>query len=158
MVPTLKLGDIIYKWRDTLQASAIIRDYCMTKYNTMPKISIGTNIKQSPANTDYPIIILCPAIKEEGMELQEFTYKLTVKWTILQEEIAVASDTTEYMGVTECDDLGQLIYLELAGLSTDNPLSSVRYNLEPIACYPHFSGWMDITLKITPVNGYSIYY
>lgn len=158
MVPTLKLGDIIYKWCHTLQASTIIRDYCMTKYNTMPKIVIGTNIKHSPADTDYPFIILCPVMKEEGLELQEYTYKLTVKWTILQEQITVASDMTEYLGVAECDELGQLIYMELAGLSTDNPISSVRYNLDPVACYPRFPGWMDITLKITPVNGYSIQY
>ena len=65
---------------------------------------------------------------------------------------------TEYAGVAECDDLGQLIYMELAGLNTENPISNVRYNLDPIACYPRFPGWMDITLKITPVNGYSIQY
>lgn len=158
MVPTLKLSDIINKWRDALQASTVIRDYCITKYNKAPKISIGINSKHPPADEDYPLIVLYPGAKEEGLELQEYCYKLTVRWTILQAETAAAGDITEYLGVAECDDLGQLIYLELAGLSTDNPISSVRYNLDPVASYPRFPGWMDITLKITPVNGYDINY
>lgn len=158
MVPTLKLSDIMKKWRDALQTSTAIRDFCITKYNATLKISIGTNPKHSPADTEYPLVILYPGVKEEGLELQEYTYKLTVKWTIFQDDITATGDIKEYSGVQESDELGQLIYMELVGLSADNPISSVRYNLDPVACYPRFPGWMDITLKITPVNGYSIHY
>ncbi|WP_312516271.1 hypothetical protein [Anaerospora sp.] len=157
MVSTLKLSDVINKWRDALKASTSIRDFCMMRYNKSPKIFIGTDPKQS-ADTEYPLIILYPGAKEEGLELQEYTYKLTVKWAVLQSQTVKTGDVTEYAGVAECDELGQLIYMELAGLNTDNPVSHVRYNLDPVACYPCFPGWMDITLKITPVNGYSIQY
>lgn len=158
MVPTLNLKDIMNKWRDALNASTSIRDFCMTRYNKPPKIFIGSDPQHLSADTEYPLIILYPGAKEEGLELQEYTYKLTVKWAVLQSEVVITGDMTEYAGVAECDELGQLIYLELAGLSTDNPISNVRYNLDPVACYPRFPGWMDITLKITPVNGYSIQY
>ena len=158
MIPTLKMNDIMNKWRDALKVSASIRDFCMTRYNKTLRIFIGSNPKELPADPEYPLVILYPGTKEEGLELQEYTYQLTVKWAVLQSAVVTAGDVTEYSGITECDELGQLIYLELAGLSTDNPISSVRYNLEPVACYPRFPGWMDITLKITPVNGYSIYY
>jgi hypothetical protein len=158
MVSTLKLSDITSKWRDALQASTSIQNYCIAKYNQAPQIYVGFNGKKMPADTDCPLIILYPGAKSEGLELKEYTYKLTVGWTILQVAATTTGNITEYSGVAECDELGQLIYLELAGLSTDNPVSAVNYSIEPVAYYPRFPGRMDITIKITPVNGYNISY
>ncbi|MBP2639320.1 MAG: hypothetical protein H6Q66_271 [Firmicutes bacterium] len=158
MVPTLKLRDIVVKWRDALQASSAIQSYCTTKYSKSPKIYVGINGKSLPADTDCPIIIIYPGEKSEGLELQEYSYTLTVGWTILQSATTTTGSITEYTGATECDDLGQLIYLELAQLSTNYPVSEVKYNIEPVAYYPRFPGRMDITVKIKPVNGYSISY
>ncbi len=158
MISTLKLSDITSKWRDALQASASIQNYCATKYNQAPKIYVGFNGKKMPADADCPLIILYPGAKSEGLELKEYTYKLTVSWIILQAAATTTGNITEYLGVAECDELGQLIYLELAGLSTDNPISAVNYSIEPVAYYPRFPGRMDITIKITPVNGYNIDY
>ena len=158
MISTLKLSDIISKWRDALQTSTTIQNYCMSKYNQRPKIYVGINGKNPPTDTECPLIILYPGAKSEGLELKEYTYKLTVGWTIFQAAATTTDNLTEYSGVAECDELGQLIYLELAGLSADNPISAVNYSIEPIAYYPRFPGRMDITIKITPVNGYSIDY
>ena len=158
MIPTLKLSDILSRWRDAIQASQPIQDYCVTKYGKAPKLYVGMNSKQPPADSDCPFIVLYPGAKTEGLELQEYTYTLTIGWTILQSTTSTADEVTEYAGVAECDDLGQLIYLELAQLSTDNPISTVDYSIEPVAYYPRFPGRMDITLKITSINGYSIIY
>ena len=158
MVSTLKLSDIISKWRDALQASQAIQAYCLEKYNKAPQIFVGTNGKAQPADTDYPLVVLYPGSKAEGLELPEYTYKIAVGWTIRQEAKVMSGNITEYRGVSECDDLGQLIYLELANVSPDNPISEMNYHIEPVAYYPCFPGRMDITLKITPVNGYNINY
>jgi hypothetical protein len=158
MVSTLKLSGITSKWRDALKASTSIQNYCTAKYSQTPKIYVGINGKKMPADTDCPVIILYPGAKTEGLELKEYIYKLTVGWIILQAATTTTNNITEYTGVAECDELGQLIYQELAGLSTDNPISAVNYSIEPVAYYPRFPGRMDITIKITPVNGYSIEY
>jgi hypothetical protein len=158
MVSTLKLSDIMGKWLDALKTSAAIQNYCTAKYGQAPKIYVGINGKNPPAASDCPMIVLYPGAKSEGLELQEYIYKLTVGWTILQDAATTTDNITEYLGVVECDELGQLIYLELAGLSTNNPISVVNYSIEPVAYYPRFPGRMDITLKVTPVNGYSINY
>jgi hypothetical protein len=121
-------------------------------------IYVGINGKNPPADSDCPLIILYPGAKSEGLELEEYSYKLTVGWAIVQEASTTTDNITEYSGVAECDDLGQLIYLELAELSAENPISEVHYSIEPVAYYPRFPGRMDITLKVTPVNGYSIEY
>lgn len=158
MVPTLKLSDIIGKWRNALTASESIQNYCTTKFTRKPKIYVGVNGKNMPADEDCPLIILYPGSKKEGLELQEYTYTLTVGWVILQEGTTTVNNVIEYSGIAECDELGQLIYQELAGLSAKNPISAVDYSIEPIAYYPRFPGRMDITIKITPVNSYSIEY
>jgi hypothetical protein len=158
MVSTLKLSDITSKWRDALQASTSIQNYCTTKYSKAPQIYVGINGKQMPADAECPLIILYPGAKTEGLELKEYTYKLTVGWIILQSKVSKTGNITEYSGVAECDELGQLIYQELAALSADNPISAVNYSIEPVAYNPRFPGRMDITIKITPVNGCSISY
>lgn len=158
MVSTLKISDIVAKWRNTLQASAAIQNYCMAKYSRAPQVYVGLNGKNMPEDADCPLIALYPVAKTEGLEQQEYTYKLSIGWVILQDGVTKTGNLTEYSGVVECDELGQLIYLELAGLSAANPISEVNYSIEPVAYYPRFPGRMDITLKITPVNGYSIEY
>lgn len=158
MVPTLQLSEIISRWRDALQASAAIQNYCTAKYGKSPQIYVGINGKNPPVETDCPMIFLYPGSKSEGLELQEYTYQLTVGWKIIQAATTANGNVTEYLGVTECDGLGQLIYQELAQLTAANPISAVNYCLEPVVYYPQFPGRMDITLKITPVNGYSINY
>ncbi|HWR44573.1 hypothetical protein [Sporomusa sp.] len=156
MIPTLKLSDIISKWRDTLQASQPISNFCTTHYNKVPNIFVGINGKTPPTADNCPMIILYPGAKSEGLELQEYTYKLTIGWTILQNAVTVTNNITELSGIAECDGLGQLIYLELAQLSPDNPISVLNYDIEPVAYFPRFPGRMDLTVKIAPVNGYSI--
>jgi hypothetical protein len=158
MISTLQLSDIISKWRDTLKASQPIQSFCMTQYNKAPNIFVGINGQKPPEASDCPMIILYPGSKSEGLELKEYTYKLTIGWTISQSATTVTNNVTEYTGVTDCDTLGQLIYLELAQLSTDNPISVVDYNIDPVAYFPQFPGRMDVTIKITPVNGYTINY
>lgn len=158
MISTLKLSDITSRWRNALQTSTTIQNYCSAKYNRRPKIYVGMNGKKLPADADCPLIILYPGAKSEGLELKEYSYNLTVGWTILQAGATTTDNITEYLGVAECDELGQLIYLELAGVSVDNPISAVHYSIEPVAYYPRFPGHMDITVKITPVNGYRIEY
>lgn len=158
MIPTLKLSDIMDKWRDALTASQAIENYCLAKYGKAPTIQVGTNGKAAIPDSACPVIILYPGAKSEGLELQEYSYKLTVGWTILQPVSTVNGNVTEYIGVTECDDLGQLIYQELAQLSPDNPIGEVNYNIEPVAYYPRFHGRMDVTLKITPISGFTITY
>ena len=101
MVSTLKLHDITSKWRDVLQASTSIQNYCTTKYNQTPKIYVGINGKNMPADADCPLIILYPGAKTEGLELQEYSYKLTVGWIILQNATTTANNITEYLGIAE---------------------------------------------------------
>lgn len=156
MIPTLKLSDIISKWRDALQASQPIQNFCLAQYGKVPTIFVGSNGKNLPTEADCPMIIIFPGTKAEGLELQEYKYKLTVGWTIAQNAVSVTNNVTEFQGVAECDALGQLIYLELAQLSPDNPISAVKYNIEPVAYFPRFPGRMDITIKIALINGYTI--
>lgn len=158
MIPTLKLSDIISKWRNALQSSLAIHSYCLEKYNKAPTIQVGINGKTLLQDSACPVIILYPGAKSEGLELQEYSYKLSVGWTILQPTSTVNDNVIEYTGVTECDDLGQLIYQELVQISPDNPVSEVNYSIEPVAYYPRFHGRMDVTLKITPISGFTITY
>ncbi|MDR3562609.1 MAG: hypothetical protein P4N59_14405 [Negativicutes bacterium] len=158
MIPTLKLSDIISKWQTALQASQPIQNFCSSTYNKTPSIFVGINGQTPPATDKCPMIILYPGSKKEGLERQEFIYKLTIGWTIVQSATTVSNNVTAFNGVAECDALGQLIYMELAQISTDNPISVVNYNIEPVAYFPQFPGRMDVTVKIKAVNGYSITY
>ena len=75
MIPTLKLSDIISKWRDALQASQSIQNFCTTHYNKAPNIFVGINGKIPLTADNCPLIILYPGAKSEGLELQEYTYR-----------------------------------------------------------------------------------
>ncbi|MDR3561758.1 MAG: hypothetical protein P4N59_10035 [Negativicutes bacterium] len=158
MIPTLNLSDIIGKWRDALKASVPIQNFCSMTYGKSPSIFVGVNGQAPPAASNCPMIIIYPGSKAEGLELQEFTYHLTVGWTISQSTVTVNNNVTECTGISECNALGQLIYQELAQISTDNPIRVVNYSIEPIAYFPQFPGRMDVTVKIKTVNGYSIIY
>lgn len=150
MIKTLKLNDIIRSWQDALQSSTYLREFCISKYKKTPRIIDGTNVKNVLHNMEYPQIILYPGARQDGAGAKEHIYKLAIKWTILQSKSIKMGGMTSYSGVAESDELGQLIYMELASLTANSKISSVSYKLEPSICFPRFPGWMNITLKIAP--------
>lgn len=153
MIQTIKLTDIVAKWRDALAASQEIKVFCLTKYGKEPKIYVGLNRKKLPGEKDCPLIIIRPGSKVEGEDEREFTYLISVGWGIVNEAETVSGNVAQMEGVNECDQLGQLIYEALVDANPSYPISSVNYEIDPIEFFPQFVGEMQLELSITPAIG-----
>lgn len=147
------------KWAGILVADKDLQDFCDEKYGKGPTVYIGFNEKNPPKITDCPVIIIFPGNKDEGLEQDVFTYRISVGWSIVNDTADTSTPgIVEYMGVEEADALGQIIWSALAEASPGNPISRVYYDLEAVAWFPQIPGRMDLEIDIMPPFGGSISY
>lgn len=145
---TISFETILGKIRDALKNSTAIASFCQTKYAKAPAIYIGFDAAKPPSISDCPIIAVFPVMKTEGEEIGEFNYGVTVAWSIANTAKTTVNGVTEFTGLSESSQLGQLIYEELANVSNNSPITSCDYTIDAIMSHPQFPGRMDITFTI----------
>lgn len=155
-VQTLPLTAIAAAWSRALAGSAPIVSFC-SRYERQLQVFVGVNRKRPPTDADCPYIVIRPGAKEEG-EVDPFRYVISVGWAIKNEAETQFEGVVEQAGITECDQLGQLIYAELADLSPSSPVTRCNYELEAIEFWPQFVGDMELEISITPTIGGAITY
>lgn len=168
-ITTLILSKMARRWRDILRDSARIRQYCQNNYGKPPTIFLGVNGKKLPDERHCPAIFILPGIKTEGL-IPEFQYALSVSWSIKQPDVEVdgirkkwtenlTGESIEFLGVTESDQFGQMIFEELqSAVEDDFPITKMDYNIEIQEHYPQFPGFMILTTEIEPAMGEEITY
>lgn len=158
MMPTIKLSDIVAKWRDAIKNSTEINNFCLTNYGEDLTLFVGVNKKSPPKDKDYPLVVLRPGVKIEGEEEEEFRYSISVGWGIINENVSVVGNVEEIEGIAECDELGQLILQELAAVNPAHPLSTIEYEIEAVEFFPKIIGEMAIEISITVPIGANLVY
>lgn len=158
MVQTLQLSDIVRKMCNALRNDQALNDFCEERYGKLLTILVGVNTKQLPAKMDCPFIVISPGSKSEGVGDAEHQYKISVAWCVYNGASVTENGVTEYLGVYETDDMGQLIYKALVTLNPDNPIKHIDYSVDGMTNFPQFSGHMEATIVIPVVLGGTITY
>jgi hypothetical protein len=161
---TVKFTDIVAKYRDALKNNTPINEFCLNKYGVKPTLFIGLNGKSLPDDQFCPAIVLLPGVKHEGLEVSGNEYIAGVMWSIKNGKVLVdgverdwspklSGNVVEFVGVSETDALGQLIYEALAEVSDNYPVSKIEFNLESQQAYPQWPGYMFITHEADVIIG-----
>lgn len=157
MKPNLRFTKITDKWKNTILNSQAINDYCIDKYGVKPKIIIGMDVDSLIKLENCPAICIFPDIKNEGLDQNEYTYSLIVGWSIQNENVIEDIENVyELQGWRESDELGNLIYKELADCGI-HPLSKVDFQLFS-GWQPQFPGMFQVEIKIPITLGTEIDY
>jgi len=155
---TIRISDIVSKWKDALAGSEAINEFCTTKYGKKPEIRVGLNQKQPPTAASCPIIVIRPGSKLEGEDQEEFIYSISIGWGIVNELETVNDNVRELNGIAECDELGQLIMTELYCVNPSHPVTTVYYDLEVVEFFPQFVGEMVLEIAVMPAIGGTLKY
>jgi hypothetical protein len=158
MVQTLQLSTIVRKLCNTLRNDQALNDFCKEKYGKPLTILVAMNTKQLPAKMDCPFVVISPGRKSEGTGDTEHQYTIPVAWCVYNKASTTENGITEYLGVYETDDMGQLIYEALVELNPNNPIKHIDYTVGGMTSFPQFSGHMEATIVIPIVMGGTINY
>jgi len=150
---TISFESILNKIRDAIKNSSAITTFCQSKYAKNPKICVGFNAAKPPGIAECPVIVIFPGIKIEGEEIDEFQYEVTVAWSIANSTTTTTGTVTEFTGLSESSQLGELIYSVLADVSVNSPIASCEFSFDATTSHPQFPGRMDITFTIPVVIG-----
>lgn len=156
MIPTMPVTTVMKKWRDILAADPAVKAFCLSKYGKEPMIFLGNDVRNSPEEDSCPYIMLLPGDKVEGM-LKEYEYQASIGWVIYQEEVTVTGNVVEFNGLTEVDELGQLI-LKAVNEGGSVPFKRIDYDIDYMAMQPQYGGRMDIKIEIPFTIGGTIEY
>lgn len=158
MFPTLKISQIKDRWKEALVNSAAIEDFCQNNYGRSPKIFVGLNVKKPPSNSDYPLIVLRPGTKLEGLRQERNQYAISLSWGIIDEGVTQDGNVIELDGVDKIDEFGQLILQELVEVNPSCPISTIEYETDAIEFFPKIVGEMMLALEIQPAIGVQLSY
>lgn len=150
---TIPLMDIVMKQAEALRSSGTIRDFCMAKYNKLPTIIVGHNVKQRPGKDDCPAILIPRMGKIEGEDSREFRYFTLVGWMIVNSEEAEEDGIRRLRGLEESDALGQMIYETLCHLNPNYPVSESNYEIDAIEFFPQIVGEMQLNITMPRTMG-----
>lgn len=158
MIPTIAINSIVSKWRDAIKNNAAIEAYCQAKYGKSLKIYVSIDKKEPPRDVDCPYVILFPGEKNEGLDQPEYSYAVTIGWAIYNKTKTTVDNVVEYVGASEVDELGQMIYGAIATLNPSYPASSLYYTIETYQHFPQMVGQMVVTLDVPITMGTTLSY
>ena len=155
---TIPLMGIAMKQAKALRDSELIRDFCLSKYNKLPQIIIGHNVKKKPGRDDCPAILIPRMGKIEGEDSREFKYFSLVGWMIVNDQETEAEDIRILTGLEESDALGQMIYETLCLLNPDYPVSESHYEIDAVEFFPQIVGEMQLNITVPRTMGMAMKY
>ncbi len=159
MIPTIPLETIAKKWRDALANSVAITDFCMTNYGKLHTVYVGVDPRKKPKAEDCPYLVIGGFTKQEGLEQSEYHYNGSVGWVVVEKnEAAVTGNIKELLGQYHVDELGQLIWQEIAAINPNYPLSELNYSVDMLDYVPQYVGHAFITLTVPVVLGTDLSY
>ncbi|MEN6568058.1 MAG: hypothetical protein ABFC57_17375 [Veillonellales bacterium] len=158
MLPTLALSAILKKWRDVISTDSAILAYCTEKYNVAPKLFVEIDERNPPKEDSCPYIVLWPGHKVEGLNNVAYQYVIPVSWVIYQRAKVTTGAITEYSGVYEIDELGQLILKAVAEANPDYPVTNVDFASNLTDYQPQYVGHMEITISVAITMGADLEY
>ena len=148
---TLSFKTLLQRWRDTLAASGELKTFCQSRFGKDPTIIVHSSYAALPEENSCPCIILSPGYKIEGPNEDEFIYYVMVRWSIVNSTIETSiPGVTEYAGMYDSDDFGQLIYSLLDQVSQSYPVGRVKYEIEKEATFPQFPGYQWCKIRFNP--------
>jgi hypothetical protein len=145
---TLKFEDILAVYVPVLVNSAVIDGFCMTKYGKPLTIMEGYNGKNPPKSEMCPFLAFTGFVKQEGDEIDEFTYHLSLMAVVSNGNKTLIGNVVKYEGSRESRELSQLIYECLCEASKNYPIAHANTTIDSFTFIPQFPGYLEITLKV----------
>lgn len=173
MTGTLDLWQIVEKWKDILQNSEKLENYCQDKYGKSFKIFMGADPKEPPGENMAPYIMIIPGSKEEGGDVGENTYTVFIHTCICQgteladgKPVTGSFDDEEYKdakvyivpGEKEIVEFSQLIFEELQDNLEEHPISENSLDVIVGTTFPQFASLMTMVTRIEPAMGEELIY
>ncbi|MBP2643729.1 MAG: hypothetical protein H6Q67_1616 [Firmicutes bacterium] len=164
LVPTLALMQIARKWRDIFAEDSDIQEWYFDKYDVLPKIFVGLDVRNGPKEDDCPYIAIIPGNKVEGLFQDNYHYNMSLGWVIKQEHTTIitgtdeTSEIEEFDGIAECDEIGQILLSKIIMANSDYPLTEINYDISLTEHQPQYVGSMDITIEVPRTIGVEIEY
>jgi hypothetical protein len=156
---TIALTSIMQQWAVLLTNNTAIKNFCQEKYAKDPTVYLGYSVTQPLTVQNYPCIVVSPIAKKEGLEEQQYTYRVAIEWFIENEtRNTVIPGIVKYVGLEEADTLGQLIWETVAEASPQSPVARLLYELKAMDLFPQISGLMTLKMNVTPSIGGQIQY
>lgn len=149
----INMRDILDRFATTLAGTAELDGWCQTHFGTDATIFVGFDVRDPPGKANVPFIILQPGAANEGDEMGQFTYIVTVDWCITSETSTTTGQVREMDGLKLIDELGRIIVEALRGASQNVVLSSWNYTIEPVEFFPMIMAGLDITLNVPHLIG-----
>lgn len=147
MIPSLPIMKVVDEWCNALSTNSDLIDFCAETFGKQPKVFVGLPVNAPPTANDCPYVIIFPGTKDEGEDNDENTYAFTVGLAVKARELpAIEGNVVRVQGLSELDQLAQLVLQTLDEWDPDCSISNVQGSMEPRAHWPQLVYEFNIQL------------
>lgn len=150
---TLRLNKIVQSFSNAIKNSEEIKQYINENYGKTLKILVGYNGRKPPKEQDCPFFAFSGLVKQEGEDIGEHTYHISMMWCISNDKTEESEGVIKYLGAEDSAELGQLIYNAIAVASENYTIDQANTTIDAFSFHPQFPGYMEATIKIPSVIG-----
>ncbi len=141
---------------DTALAAWITATYGTAHPTWTLHVQVGEDGANPPDAASGPVVVITPEFRgcTLGEDVATHAYRVNVDWLV--EDCGIDISTTGlrvYEGTYHVDQLGQLIYAALLGISESVTLSQAEYGIDAALTWPLCVGGMTVTLDVPNIIG-----
>jgi hypothetical protein len=155
----IKFSAITAKAKTAVTTNSALLSWCQDNFGRAPKVYIGLDASNPPAEADCPFIAFVSPSRTGGMEASEQTFDLIVTFGLVSETVTADSNGNQTIAGTDLiGDFWELIWAALvAGFGSANAyLSQEDTTIDGVVTFPLFVGASQITLTVPVTMGVDI--
>lgn len=157
---SIQISDILRKFKSVIKDDLMLTAFTQEKYGKAPFLFVGGDLAAPPNESTMPHIVILPGedpSKEEGAERGNNHYFIGVAWAVHDEQIDDSEENScEFVGLYNCDRMGQLIWESLREFSANCPASMAEYTVYGAGISGVYAGTMLIQIDVPTVMGAEI--
>lgn len=140
------MNTLLTSIRDAIATNATIKAWTQATYTKDHKVFVGVDSREPPGEADAPCVVLAPAEKLSGEEMDVITHKFITSLEVISPAATTASNVIEYAGVQNIETFRQKVLAAIEGV-TGIRITKLESTYEAILFFPAILCDMLITIE-----------
>ena len=143
----MNFNTLIETIRNAIALASTIKTWAEANYGRVHNTYIGTDPRNSPDSSKYPLIAIYPVSKKTGYDSMERIHDVDIVCGIYDENYTVTGEDniTEYTGIKNIESFRKLIetaVTELTVTELGGRIDALNIIYEPLEFFPYFLAGM----------------
>lgn len=152
----MNMNTLLVAIRNAIADDTTTKAWTQTNYTKDHKVYVGTDRRQEPAESAYPLVAIFPAGKEAGYDAEVYSHDIDIVCGINDgntRTVAGKANIVEMTGIENIESFRKLVENAITGASLGGTITMLSIIYEPIEFFPYFLAGMTVRVVSYAAQG-----